>query len=194
MEITIQDSDVAVYREYMQEHVIIYKIMVIWPTKRALKGCIHGKWNPKGEIDLQLGSKGFFTIFFTLLEDRDRIVEGGPYFFNSAWLYMRFWKEKFTPEKEYFTRILQNKAPAKEDQAGKKYNQGYTKVGKKHKKNKRVYTKKDPPMFSQQNKFEALNTLQEETGQQSIRKEANIQQENSMEKNNKEMEAQNKFT
>lgn len=79
--------------------------MGIWPTKRALKWCIQIKWTPKGEIQLQLGSKGFFTVIFDLLEDRDKIFEGEPYFYNSAGLYMRFWREKFTPEKEDFTRV-----------------------------------------------------------------------------------------
>ena len=79
--------------------------MDIWPTERALKGWIHAKWNPKREIDLQLKSKGFFMVVITVLEDRDRIFEGGPYLFNSAGLYMRYWKENFTPGKEDFTRV-----------------------------------------------------------------------------------------
>jgi hypothetical protein len=41
-------------------------------------------WNPKGHFDLQLGSKGFFTMIFHNLEDQDRVFENGPYFFNSA--------------------------------------------------------------------------------------------------------------
>ena len=49
-------------------------------------------------------------------------------------------------------------------------------------------------MFSQQKKYEALNMLQEETRQQSMENESNIQQENTMENNSKEMEAQNTLT
>ena len=52
-----------------------------------------------------MGSKGFFIVIFGLLEDIDGIFEGGPYFYNSIGLYMRFWRENFTPEKEDFTRI-----------------------------------------------------------------------------------------
>ena len=90
----------------MKEHAVICKFMGIWPLERALKGWIQEKWNPKGAIELQLGSKRFFTVVLSLLEDKDRIVEGGPYFFNSTGLYMTFWKENFMPEQEYFTRIL----------------------------------------------------------------------------------------
>ena len=74
----------------MRERAIICKFMSIWSSERALKGWIQAKWNPKGAIELQLGSKGFFTIIFSLLEDKDKFFEGGPYFFNSVGLYMRF--------------------------------------------------------------------------------------------------------
>ena len=74
----------------MKEHAIICNLMGILPSEGALKGWIQAKWNPKGAIELQLGSKGFFTVFFALLEDKDRILEGGSYFFSTAGLYMRF--------------------------------------------------------------------------------------------------------
>jgi hypothetical protein len=50
-------------------------------------------------VDLHLGSKGFFTIVFMNLEDRDKIFEGRPYFHASTGLYMRPWKENFSSEK-----------------------------------------------------------------------------------------------
>jgi hypothetical protein len=53
-------------------------------------------------VDLHLGSKGFFTVVFMNLEDRDKVFEGGPYFHASVGLYMRPWKEIFSPEKETF--------------------------------------------------------------------------------------------
>jgi hypothetical protein len=39
---------------------------------------------PKGDYELQLSSKGFFTIIFYNLEDKDRVFENGPYFYNST--------------------------------------------------------------------------------------------------------------
>jgi hypothetical protein len=64
---------------------------------------IAAKWKPKAHFDIQLGSKGFFTIIFTQLDDRDIILEGGPYFFNSAGLYLWNWTKCFNPNKEDFT-------------------------------------------------------------------------------------------
>ena len=63
------------------------------------------QWKPSGEMDLHLGSKGFFTTFFMNLEDMYKIFEGGAYFHASAGLYMRPWKEKFSPKKENFKNV-----------------------------------------------------------------------------------------
>jgi len=64
--------------------------MGIWPTEKALNWGIQAKWKPKGEIRLQVGSKGLFTVILDLIEDRDRIFKVGSYFFNSTGLSMRF--------------------------------------------------------------------------------------------------------
>ena len=45
-------------------------------------------WNPQGKKDSYMGSKGFFTIILFKQENRDQILEGGPYFFFSACFYM----------------------------------------------------------------------------------------------------------
>ena len=54
---------------------------MIWWTNIKLK--------PKEHHDLQLGSKGFFTVIFSFLEDKDDIFEHGPYLFYYAGLYLK---------------------------------------------------------------------------------------------------------
>ena len=88
--------------QYMRDHALIGKFLGLWPTKKALQGWIASKWKPKGQVTLQLGPKGFFTAIFHCLEDKKRIFDGGPYFFNSAGLYLREWVERFHPDKEDF--------------------------------------------------------------------------------------------
>lgn len=39
------------------------------------------------------------------LEDWNRVVDGVPYFFNSAGLYLQVWKERFNPDKEDMTVV-----------------------------------------------------------------------------------------
>lgn len=68
--------------------------------EKALHGWITAKWKPKWHITLQLGPKGFFTAIFNCLEDRNRVLDGGPYFFNALGLYLRGWIKHFNPDKE----------------------------------------------------------------------------------------------
>jgi len=72
----------------MAEHAVICKFMGIWPTEKALHVWIRNHWKPKGKINLHLGSKGFSTVVFTILEDKGIVFEGGPYFYAAASLYM----------------------------------------------------------------------------------------------------------
>jgi len=43
---------------------------------------------------------------FTSLDDKDRVFEGGPYFYTVAGLYMRPWVMNFVPQRETFTSVL----------------------------------------------------------------------------------------
>lgn len=72
----------------METYVVICKFMVIWPTEKVLYTWIRNNWKPNGELNLHLGSNGFFTVVFTNLEDKDKIFEGGPYFYVATSLYM----------------------------------------------------------------------------------------------------------
>ncbi len=72
--------------------------MQICPTEKALYAWIKNYWKPKGEINLHLGSKGFFTVVFTNLEDKDKVFERGPYFYVVAGLYMQPWVMTFVLE------------------------------------------------------------------------------------------------
>jgi hypothetical protein len=89
-------------KQFMRDYALVGKFLGLWPSERDLIRWIQYWWKPKGHYELQLGSKGFFTIIFYNLEDRNRVFDGGPYFFNSAGLFLRFWTEKFSPEKEDF--------------------------------------------------------------------------------------------
>lgn len=81
----------------MKTYAIICKFMGLWSTEKALKTWIKYHRKPKGSIELHLGSKGFFTMVFTSIEDKDRVFEGGPYFYAATGLYMRPWKMNFVP-------------------------------------------------------------------------------------------------
>jgi len=44
-------------------------------------------------------------MVFTKIEDKDKIFEGGPYFFVVLGLYMRPWKMNLVLERETFTLV-----------------------------------------------------------------------------------------
>lgn len=105
LRVVCTDPEIQAHREHMSEHAVICKFMGLWPTECALCQWIKQHWRPKGDINLHLGAKGFFTVVFTNLEDKDRVFDGGPYFFAYAGLYMRPWKPNFVPEQETFTQF-----------------------------------------------------------------------------------------
>ena len=86
----------------MKYHALIGNFIGFWPTKKALQGWIATKWKPEVHVTLQLGPKGFFNVVFNCIEDQNRVLDEGPYFFNSAGLYLRDWVERFNPDKENF--------------------------------------------------------------------------------------------
>jgi len=105
-QVVLIDPMLRVHRDHIAAYAIICKCMRIWPMKKDLHAWIKNHWKPKGEINLHLGSKGFFIVVFTNLEDRDRVFEGGPYFYATAGLYMQPWVMNFVLERETFAFIL----------------------------------------------------------------------------------------
>jgi hypothetical protein len=103
--VILEDPQTQLFWDQMKMHALICKFMGLWPTERTLRNWIKYQWKPSGEVELHLGSKGFFTTLFMNLEDRDKVFDGGAYFHASTGLYMCPWKEKFSPEKETFKNV-----------------------------------------------------------------------------------------
>lgn len=49
-------------------------------------------WNPKGKLDVLTIDNGFFMFKFSLYEVMNRILKGGPYFFDGRPLVLKLWK------------------------------------------------------------------------------------------------------
>ena len=76
--VILNNPELQAHREHMQTYAIICKFMGLWPIEKALETWIRYQSKPKGSIDLYLRSKGFFTVVFANIEDKDRVFEGGP--------------------------------------------------------------------------------------------------------------------
>lgn len=59
-------------------------------------------WQPEGHIDLKLGAKGFFSVIFSNLEDKENVFKDESYLFNNVEMFMRKWEEWYNPDKEKF--------------------------------------------------------------------------------------------
>ena len=80
----VRPSKLRDHIQHMQDHALIGKFVGLQPSEKALVWWINSTWKPKGHFDLQLGSKGFFTIIFFNMEGRDRVMDVAPYFFYST--------------------------------------------------------------------------------------------------------------
>jgi len=78
----IPNNKLEEYRCYMRDHALICNFVGFWLAKKDLAKWIHQRWKLKGHIDLTLGAKGFFTVIFSNLKDKEMIFKGGPYFMN----------------------------------------------------------------------------------------------------------------
>jgi hypothetical protein len=100
----ITSQNIGNYIQFKRDHAIIGNFMGIWPLEMALITWFNTHWKPNGQIDLKLGSERFFIVIFRYTKDRERIFEEGPYFFNSVGLHMKYWIERFSLEREEFTK------------------------------------------------------------------------------------------
>jgi len=58
-------------KQYMRDYALVGKFLGILPSERDLVKWIHHWWRPKRNYEIQLGSKGFFTIILHNLEDQN---------------------------------------------------------------------------------------------------------------------------
>ena len=72
----------------MKNHALISKFIGMWPFEKSLFWWIKNKWKQNGHINIDLGSKILFIIVFENIEERTKVFENQPYFFNNALLFM----------------------------------------------------------------------------------------------------------
>jgi len=65
----IEDPWIDEYRDHMSKHALICRFMGVRLNEKALCWWINQKWKPKGDFELQLGSRSFFTIIFAHRDD-----------------------------------------------------------------------------------------------------------------------------
>ena len=57
-------------------------------------------WEPEGEMEIMLLANNYFMVTFNCTADRNRVFEGGPYFYNKVGFFIKPWHAGFNPAEE----------------------------------------------------------------------------------------------
>lgn len=83
--IQVTSPEVANLHNDLAKHAVICRFNGFWPNSDALHHWILSTWSPDCEI--HLCSKGFFIVSFTTEQERDNIINQGPWFWGKDGLF-----------------------------------------------------------------------------------------------------------
>ncbi|XP_059076623.1 uncharacterized protein LOC131875916 [Cryptomeria japonica] len=90
---------------YWSQHVLICKFLGIRIPLSALESWIRRTWHVEGDFDLLVAANGYFMVDFSSISDRNRVFEGGPYFYNHVGLFIKPWHSGFNATEDIPTRV-----------------------------------------------------------------------------------------
>lgn len=101
--IEINDPSLDLNHQIFAETGIICRFNGLWPRTADLYQWIHSNWTKKCKV--HLCSKGFFIVLFGKNEDYQRVLSDGPWFWNSAGLFLTPWFQDFDPSSAVITKL-----------------------------------------------------------------------------------------
>lgn len=101
--IEINDPSLDLNHQVFAETGIICRFNGLWPRTADLYQWIHSNWTKNCKV--HLCSKGFFIILFGKNEDYHRVLTEGPWFWNSAGLFLTPWFQDFDPSTAVITKL-----------------------------------------------------------------------------------------
>lgn len=93
----------ALYSD-LYSHSVICRFNGYWPKFGDLHHWIHTTWTPNYEI--YLCPKGFFIVRFSIEQERESILNKGPWFWGNAGLFITPWFRKFDANTMVVLKIL----------------------------------------------------------------------------------------
>ena len=91
--ISLDLPEVKYIFSYLQKNAIICRFNGFWPKTDALYQWIHTVWTKNCQI--HLCSKGFFIVTFRAEEEKEKILNEGPWFWGSAGIFITPWFPEF---------------------------------------------------------------------------------------------------
>ncbi|XP_057849635.2 uncharacterized protein LOC131060417 [Cryptomeria japonica] len=92
--------------EYWSKHALICKFLGIRISMLALEAWIQHSWQVDEDMDIMLAGNNYFLVVFSCMSDRDRVFEGGPYFYNRVGLFVKPWHPRFNSADDLPSRVL----------------------------------------------------------------------------------------
>lgn len=75
--------------DYLATHALICKFLGIRISLAALEAWIRRSWQVEGDMDIMLVGNSYFLVNFSCMLDRNRVFEGGPYFYDRVGLFIK---------------------------------------------------------------------------------------------------------
>ncbi|XP_057831869.1 uncharacterized protein LOC131042571 [Cryptomeria japonica] len=104
--VEIQPEAIADDINYLSKHALICKFLGIRVSLSFLESWARRTWSPEGEMDVLLAANGYFQVVFSCMSDRNKVFEGGPYFYNQVGLFIKPWHVGFNPTEELPSQVL----------------------------------------------------------------------------------------
>ena len=86
--LVISPNFVAKDVSYWSKHALICKILGIHIPLSTLEAWIQHTWQIEGDMEIMLAENSYFMVIFSNMADRNRVFEGGPYFYNQVGLFI----------------------------------------------------------------------------------------------------------
>lgn len=87
----------------LEKKAVICRFNGFWPKTEALYEWIHTIWTKNCQI--HLCSKGFFIVIFLEVEEKEKILNEGPWFWGSAGLFVTPWFPEFDANTTVVSRM-----------------------------------------------------------------------------------------
>ena len=87
--LVIQPEQISKDVEYWGKHAFIYNFLGLRISLPMLESWAHQLWNLKGDMEILLAANNYFMVIFSNMTDRNKVFEGGPFFFYKVGLFIK---------------------------------------------------------------------------------------------------------
>ena len=87
--LVIQLEQISKDVEFWGKHALIYKFLDLWLSLLVLKSWAYRIWNLEGDMEILLAANNYFMVIFSNMNDRNRVFEWVPYFFDRVEIFIK---------------------------------------------------------------------------------------------------------